>query len=329
MVETGDIQDLKQILQVTQKYFSIVNPPSKIKEHILKQLIDDSLYQLEQGINVSDIRFTYDDIYGKNWPGKPIKDPTSENIRRRVAEHVKQIDIYLKSNDSFKSYLKGHLPGATLSISDDGSIGGSKKEIFLVTSKNESQSFGNESDSLKYRATAFPKPSWLLKPLLKVDMGGGSRYYFLLVMILSFAFLFFTSIAVLYGFVSKVVTIISLVLISVPCFFFLRATYELGEKGITRIPEIALSLADENVLLTTSRNHETGYKLIELLQWEAQCPICSSKVLIDKGFRKDKGRYVGRCTLAPQEHVYTFDHLERLGSSSFTKKITIFLNLTL
>ena len=313
MVETGDIQDLKQVLQAAKTFFLEVKSPSLIREHILKKLIDDSFSQLEQGVSVSNIQFTYEEIYGNDWPGTAIKDPTTDNIRRSVAKYIKQVNEYLTSDSAFINFLKERCSGSTLVISSDGSLGGNKKHIFLKVNNDERQSFGDQSIPIFYRATAFPKPSRILKPLLRLDMGGDGRKRFLLMLAASFFVLFGAVFGVFYGIVSNAITVMSLLLLSVPCFLFLRAVYEIGEHGLTRVPEFALNLSDQNVLVTTSKNLETGDKVIELLQWEAVCPICDSKVYIEKGSHKGKGRYVGRCSISTQEHVYTFDHATKKG----------------
>ncbi|MFQ3237056.1 MAG: hypothetical protein ACI9C4_002634 [Paraglaciecola sp.] len=41
--------------------------------------------------------------------------------------------------------------------------------------------------------------------------------------------------------------------------------------------------------------------------------LCGDPIIIKNGGKKFGGRYVGKCTLAPSEHVFIFDHLTKRG----------------
>lgn len=53
---------------------------------------------------------------------------------------------------------------------------------------------------------------------------------------------------------------------------------------------------------------------IFLTRYAASCPICCGPVHVADGRREFHGRLVGRCGRAPNEHVFSFDHVTRTGS---------------
>ena len=58
---------------------------------------------------------------------------------------------------------------------------------------------------------------------------------------------------------------------------------------------------------------------LHVVRYVADCPICGvegagrSSVRLTSGGKEFFGRIVGRCRYAPQEHVWSFDHIAREG----------------
>ncbi|GAB5380988.1 MAG: hypothetical protein Alis3KO_17720 [Aliiglaciecola sp.] len=95
--------------------------------------------------------------------------------------------------------------------------------------------------------------------------------------------------------------------------------YELMEKGVAAVPDFMLRLSTTNTLFSVFRDkgvvNGKNPKVIEIVQYDARCPKCGDLVFIERGRREYKGRYVGRCTLSPSEHMFTFDHVNKTGNS--------------
>jgi hypothetical protein len=50
------------------------------------------------------------------------------------------------------------------------------------------------------------------------------------------------------------------------------------------------------------------------LVFEGRCGLCGDELFIEKS-REFQGRYVGKCAIAPQEHVFSFDHINKKGNN--------------
>lgn len=56
-------------------------------------------------------------------------------------------------------------------------------------------------------------------------------------------------------------------------------------------------------------NVAEGVGKYSLVQYRSVCPICQSEVWLDSGRKQFPGRYVGRCSDSPLEHVFSFDRV--------------------
>lgn len=94
---------------------------------------------------------------------------------------------------------------------------------------------------------------------------------------------------------------------------------QLITKGVASAPDWMVRLSEQNALFTVNREATTDkkgrrHKIIELVVYEAECPTCKDSLFIEKGDKEFNGRYVGKCALAPQEHVFSFDHITKKGN---------------
>jgi len=66
-------------------------------------------------------------------------------------------------------------------------------------------------------------------------------------------------------------------------------------------------------LVELRRINDVSANAIYLSRYAGKCPLCDGKVWITSGRREFPGRLVGRCGRAPNEHVFSFDHILRIG----------------
>ncbi len=52
-----------------------------------------------------------------------------------------------------------------------------------------------------------------------------------------------------------------------------------------------------------------------LVRYTAVCPVCASRVYVEKGEPDFPRRLVGRCSESPREHVFSFDRITRRGTA--------------
>ncbi|WP_421867051.1 hypothetical protein [Motiliproteus sp.] len=56
-----------------------------------------------------------------------------------------------------------------------------------------------------------------------------------------------------------------------------------------------------------------------IVSYVSKCSICGDRVEVENGLGAMRGRLVGRCNASPREHVFTFDHITRLGAPIFSE----------
>lgn len=66
-------------------------------------------------------------------------------------------------------------------------------------------------------------------------------------------------------------------------------------------------------LVELRRMDDVSANAIYLSRYAAKCPLCDGNVWVTSGRREFPGRLVGRCGRAPNEHVFSFDHVLRVG----------------
>ncbi len=74
---------------------------------------------------------------------------------------------------------------------------------------------------------------------------------------------------------------------------------------------------DEPMLLESIRKEKLGktVRRIDLVKYTSICPICGGRVVVGGGGLRFWGRLIGRCSNSPREHVYSFDHITRIGTA--------------
>jgi hypothetical protein len=123
----------------------------------------------------------------------------------------------------------------------------------------------------------------------------------------------------LYTEISTVKWLTSLI-ISLGLFFatLSSALYRVILVRIVMAPLWMIPLKETNVQLElrkTGVDSETGNDIRELrlLVYSAKCPICFNRIELENGGLQFPFRIVGRCIESPREHVYSFDHVTKVG----------------
>lgn len=87
--------------------------------------------------------------------------------------------------------------------------------------------------------------------------------------------------------------------------------YRLIDQKIVMAPAILQMTSRFYHVLVIRREGER--KIVRMLRFTATCPLCGGEVEVQEGRRALRGRYVGECGRNPVEHVFTFDHVLKIG----------------
>ena len=304
-----DIQELKESLQLADKFLNEkLNQQGKAEE-VLHAIVIKSLELINNEISVRDIYFDYADIYAAVW-GEGDTDKASRTVRGYVTEITNdklsadsELNIFLVSESC-----------QPLSLIVETSTGGKRTQFYLLTCQQVDQSTDEQSDnSVEYVATKLPKPYWWVKPLMEIKVTVWRVFCVVATGILLGWVGVYSLSKVFSGSVSTAMAIIALSIAAIAGYLMMRLS-ELSTKGLTQIPSFMVPLKQANSLFTLARDTVKEKQNLKILAvtYEAKCPLCGDKIIIEKS-REFHGRYVGKCAIAPSEHVYTFDHVLKKG----------------
>jgi hypothetical protein len=94
--------------------------------------------------------------------------------------------------------------------------------------------------------------------------------------------------------------------------------YRVTSNKIVMAPDWMMPLKETNVQLEFKKisiHPATGNAIRELrlMVYSAKCSICDGRVEVQGGGLQFPFRLVGRCIESPREHVFSFDHVTRIG----------------
>ena len=87
--------------------------------------------------------------------------------------------------------------------------------------------------------------------------------------------------------------------------------YALINDRIVRAPTLLETTLPLGHVLVLRRESED--RVLRMVRYTAQCPICDGEVTIEKGRRQHRGRLVGECNRNPVEHTFSFDFITGKG----------------
>ena len=115
--------------------------------------------------------------------------------------------------------------------------------------------------------------------------------------------------------VKSISSVLSLGLFAGGAWLVMRPFVDLVNNRIALAPwwmQKATSGYDDR-LVELRRMDDVSANVIYLTRYAGKCPLCDGNVWITSGRREFPGRLVGRCGRAPNEHVFSFDHVLRTG----------------
>jgi hypothetical protein len=314
MSEVIDIQGLRDVLVLTSQYFEVNRNNLKKAEELLEQLSSKSLDLINDGLELTDIRFTHGELFHLAWPKSADPDKPAVTIRK----YRPQLIDLLSEDSNLSRFLIESGSKYLLNFDSDDVKGGVKTTHGLTLKTCSNTASHIASNTALYKTVKIPKPNWWMKILMKIELEGRNSFWFFAVALLCLLTLAAMPFIIFKGVISGIAAgLIAGVIIAVATGLFYQM-YELMEKGVSKAPDIFTPFRIKNLFFVTTRKHKYNSdtprpKVIELLVFEGRCGLCGDELFIEKS-REFKGRYVGKCAIAPQEHVFSFDHITKIGS---------------
>lgn len=94
--------------------------------------------------------------------------------------------------------------------------------------------------------------------------------------------------------------------------FELRPWHAVTRDRIRMASDTWLNLGDPAQIEICRIEKDSEWRLV---RYTAVCPVCASRVFVEKGEPDFPRRLVGRCSESPREHVFSFDRITRRGTA--------------
>jgi len=315
-----DLDDLINATESTLEFFESKGLDSLKCYELLYGVLKLSKSYIESGAN--SLALLFDAIEICNSSDNPKKD--YESAKDFVKSHQKNLNTHLnKHKVDYYEFLKKK--ECLYSVFIDSTIGeGNHRNNFFINIQRinaESREVDAKiSHDIAYTVSSLPKPLPWAKPFLNLEVTGWKFLTYIgfpLFNLLYFTILVFWN---LYGFSSLSATVLIISTFAVASFFhWIYPIYEAMDKRVGIAPFWMLNL---NVISAQLRANKLGekkedgkqYRILELVVYKANCPVCGNVVSVVAGKSKFKGRLIGECDESPREHIFSFDHTKKIGN---------------
>ncbi|MEC8377584.1 MAG: hypothetical protein VX078_22570 [Pseudomonadota bacterium] len=306
VVEKQDVEDLKKSLDIAMQFFS-VHIPNIVGEEIGAFLLEQTHLLIRQNAaDESHFYFTAAEIY-KSMNGQE----DSEKARRWMKGHENNLSKLFDQTSSLNALL-AEKSLSPLTLERVSSKGGTPTKWRVRTGAIKSTNAGDvNTHRVRYVVTriddalpwAKPFSSLILTPRMLVITAVG--------LLVSIALTIYTFIGLVeWG--SKSMNTCVVIVGMFACIVFVTL-HELLNKGITTYPALWSKKLAKNKLLTINPTGQSEAPIfMKAVTIEAKCSICGEDLLIEKS-REFHNRFVGKCRVAPSEHVFSFDHITKEG----------------
>jgi len=291
-----------------------------------------TLDKAQDGVSLIDVRFTATELAKKvielGYVRKQPKDIGPDWVRANWTKLEKEIE-------SRKDYLQEISRELNLAfypwIGKEESVGGQGNYSYYYLIPK----YFNESENTELRRFVCPEggvhyiqesltdiPRWA-QWINGFTLDKWKRYAFILpgiiILLLLLADILLVLLLGLYTNISTVKWITFLIVSGSMFWMFLTSPlFLVPTTKIVMAPSWMVPLKETNAQLELKKirtDAGTGYAIRELrlVVYSAKCPICDGRIEVQSGGIQFPFRLIGRCNESPREHVFSFDHVTRVG----------------
>lgn len=313
--EQGNTEDLLNIANLTYQILANreeIDPGSRRME-LLKTLIELTDGYLKQEVNLTDVRFTYFEV-ANQLKKQDNTESAGKYVRRLLNDLLSDLEF-------FKPHIETQLLNNKVRhrLKIKSAKDGRRTYLYLDREPLESEAAAplpQQKGDIYYSHYSSPKPNRFSNWLADIAVTTRAKWLFFSPVL---ACITATAVAVFGLFVHQptLSAAASLCLLaSLLLFFAMSPILSVVEKGITIAPAwMSGAITKTSFFVYEPASPESKAKhAIRLKSFEAQCPACNGKVLIQRGKREYRDRIVGNCIYSP-EHLYTFDHRTLTGKA--------------
>jgi len=322
-----DLDELVKTCKCIEEYFVQTSNTERKPVEIYLALLNKTIVYIEGGHSSSDLVFDANEICDESFNPKEDYAAAKDFITR----HRKGFDKLIKDNLEEVTHvcsLEGvkYLP----TIKNTESQGGHKALFYIgllpILDKINHQielktnEFASEPSTLiEYVVAQLPKTETWAKFLLNFKVSGWKLYSYVTLPIIALVCCYLLLLWNYFA-VSTASLIYSIIIMSVFYMFYalLKPFYEAMNNRIAIAPNWLIGIKVNSAQIRSIRTEEKRasgkpIRVLQLVIYQATCPICGNEVSIEHGKHAYKGRLIGLCDESPREHVFSFDHVTKKG----------------
>ena len=312
-----DADEVLRVAELTLAELRNTNAGNLRPVELLEELYSQTRERIENGVAPEDAQLT-----ALDWMRLVTSSADSEKAGRYIRDNVRKLNEYLEEHsETIISKLRDSGCQRRLEVSNTASKGGKgNKNYYYLSLTPLDGTNGAEAltpkGGVRYRVRSLDQPYFWAKPFLQIDVEGLKILFTLGVVLAPIlgVILLFKVIFSGGGFlVITVLMMICMLLFSIARPFNGMLDYQIVNAPIWLYNLRTLSAQFE--LVATGRFRQSGrpVKSIRLVIYEGECGVCHAPLEIVEGKREFKTRLIGRCTRAGGEHIYSFDHVTKVG----------------
>ncbi|PLW81712.1 hypothetical protein CWI75_14735 [Kineobactrum sediminis] len=309
-----DADDILRTAEATLEHLETTSIGQNKSVELLRELYQKTRSFLEQEVNIKEVVFTAQEM--ADWV-TPQGD--SESSSKFVRRHLGSYEEFVAQNrDELDDVLKGAGCPGRLTVAKRQSRGAHKTFYYLsLDAWDSDENLPDDIGSvIRYRVIKFKRPLPWARMFLTVDLQGPNLWLFPLLMLIAGA-LGLGGLVWAIVFDSALMVAITAGLL-VGWWSIVRSIWHVLGNGIATAPAWLYGLSTQTAqfeIHETAKTRPDGRPLrqFRLVVYESQCSVCAANVWVFPGKGKYRGRQVGRCSRASAEHVYSFDHITKVG----------------
>lgn len=291
----------------------------------LCNLSSEHIDQAQRGFIPIEVADAVSEIIGRKWVAISDTSACAEKVRKYWNQ---LIELWETKQDGIQQYLTDHGINAQPELRKvEGGGSGNPSRYFIAWSKkpspNKTVQIANNAytpHQIKYVCEDITKPGLLAHIFAKgLNVTGWRRYAFafwIAIPIILGALAIFLLLAQVvlwdsYGIERIFRTAVSIGLFLLSIWITTGSFIQLPDKRIVLAPIWMQSEWNDRLIEVQKQPTKT----IKAVHYSSTCPICQGKINAVSGKFEFWGRIVGRCENAPNEHVFSFDHVTRSGKS--------------
>lgn len=335
--QNQDIEKLRKSAQLVHDFYASLNDPKRdnLPMTLFRALASLTLEQAEQGVALERIRFTPKELREKALEIGALKKLKQEDSSDRISEWVcdnwktlekeleeRKFDLHeFSKNEKYYPWIE-----------KDESKGGNGKysyyflvaRLFNEQEKAEIKQYPCPKNGIRYKQESLTNVPRLAQWIDGFVLQGWKRYaYILPILLILLSLIVFVWVLLMLGLYTEMSTVKWLtnliVSLGIGSWALSSPLYRVISNRIVIAPEWMTSFKEKSSvqleLKKVRTDSETGKAIRELrlVIYSAKCPICEGRVEVEGGGIQFPFRLVGKCIESPREHIFSFDHVTRVG----------------